>query len=67
MRLDLSNYSKAYKVVQYVFLIKLYREGQRENPGLPSEGIRLLFERYKTIGNSLVQCIQIVIRHLGQC
>ncbi len=58
--------SKAYKVVQYLSLIKLYREGHHESPGLPSEGFSLLFKRYKAIGNSPVQCFQIVIRHLGQ-
>ena len=67
MRPVLGKNSKANKVVQYLFLIKSYRESQHENPGLPSEGFTLLFKRYDTFGNSLVQCIQIVMRHLGQC
>ena len=67
LRLVLGEYSQAYKVVQYLCLIKSYREGRHENPGLPSEGFSLLFKRYKAIGNSRVQCLQIVIRHLGQC
>ena len=67
MRLVLGKYSEAYKVVQYLSLIKLYREGQHESVGLPSEGFRLLFKCYKAFGNNPVQCFQIVIRHLGQC